>query len=363
MMGTSMYFAAAHSHVRRLLLWGGVAVLITAGMFLSASPSPVAAQGITPLTMSITLNPPLPGPYETVTATVNAVGLDVSRSLIVWKVNGVEKGQGVGGKTLTFTTGPIGTATTLEVVGIPPSGTRLSGSLTVRPSSVAILWEAQTYIPPFYKGKALVTPGSTLTLTVVPEIVDAAGKRYAAEELVYKWERGHTQLPEYSGFGKYRITVSNDTFLRPLVYTVIVSTLQDQVVGRGQITIPIAQTRLSLLEDHPLLGVQYENALGETYALARDEVKILVEPYYYSVARRNDTALEYRWGIGTTSPSVRDLITLRRVGNESGQSRLQLAVKHLGAVLQTNRFPLTISYPPRSADAGAFPANNAEPQF
>lgn len=358
---------AQYMHIRALQLIHHIAYSVLIGCVLAYAlsiPDHAQAQAITPLTMSISISPPLPGPYETVLATVNAVGLDVDRALIVWKVNGVEKGQGVGGKTLSFTTGPIGSVTTLEVVGIPPSGIRLSGKLEVRPSSVAILWEAQTYTPPFYKGKALVTPGARLTLTVVPEIVDAAGKRYTPEELVYKWERGNYGVPEISGYGKYHIAVENSTFLRPLDYTVTVSNINDQIVGRGYIQIPIAQTRLSLLEDHPLLGVRYENALGSTYALSRDEATLLVEPYYYSVTKRNEGALEYRWKVGTGTPSVRDSITLRRVGNQGGQSKIELLVKHLGQVLQTNRLPVTISYPQRTNDNGAFPTDNtAQPQF
>lgn len=358
------YTNAMTGRMHRFIV-GAVTLFVVAALLTHGYPASVFAQAIQPLSMTINISPPLPGPYQTVTATVSSVGPDVNRSLITWKVNGTLAGEGVGATSINFKTGPIGSVTNLEVQSTPLSGISLGAQKSVRPSSVAILWETETYTPPLYRGKALITPGARVILTVVPEIVDSEGNRIAADSLLYKWERNRFPAPEISGFGKYRVVVDNTTFLRPLDFTVMVYTRANELVGRGQITIPISSTMLTLHEDHPLFGIRYENVLVDTYPLVRDEATLLVEPYYYSVLKRGDGSLEYRWRVGTGTPSVRESITFRRVGSEAGRTRIELSVRNLNLLLQTNRVPISISYPPRTPEDTIFSpeASDEPPQF
>jgi hypothetical protein len=316
--------------------------------------------------VSIALAPTNPGPNQKVVATLQSFGIDTTRSLVAWRINGKDATRGVGSRTLELTTGPVGTVTKIEAAVEGPGGIPIVVSRDIRPAAVSILWEADTYTPPLYKGKALITPGAQFRLVALPELVTETGARVPATELFYTWSRNGRKMPELSGYGKFAITLVNDTFIRPLSFGVTVSTLDKKIQADGIVTIPIAQTMILLIEDHPLLGMRLFAPLGSRFALAREEVTLVAEPFYYSIDTRTAPILEYAWKVGNTQPASRDTLVFRRTGTQPGETAVELRTTHKGQLMQTNRVPFTVSFGARSSSAppsGAAPEATTPPAF
>jgi hypothetical protein len=327
---------------------------------------PVHAQTSLPGTaqnVSIALNPANPGPNQKVVATLQSFGIDTSRSLVAWRINGKDATRGVGSRTLEITTGPVGTVTKIEAAVEGPNGIPIVVSRDIRPALVSILWEADTYTPPLYEGKALITPGAQFRLVALPELVTAAGVRVPATDLFYTWTRNGRNVPALSGYGKFAVTLINDTFVRPLSFGVTVSTLDKSIQAEGSVSIPIAQTIVHLIEYHPLLGMRVFEPIQSRFALSRDEVTLVAEPYYYSIASRDAPILEYIWKVGNTQPVTRDRLVFRRTGTQAGETGVELRTTHKGQLMQTNRVPFTVSFGARNNTTlpGTESSNEFEP--
>ena len=57
--------------------------------------------------------------------------------------------------TFTFTAGSLGKTQKVTVNGVENDGTSITQSISVMPASIDLIWQAHSYTPPFYKGKAL----------------------------------------------------------------------------------------------------------------------------------------------------------------------------------------------------------------
>jgi len=121
--------------------------------------------------LSISPNPQYPLPNSTVQLTAESPLLDLANSDIEWTVNGAAAGSG---QSIKLTVGAPGSATNVSVSVSGQSGDD-SAQLTLIPTSIDLLWEADSYTPPFYRGRAVPTSGSTIRLFAVPHFVASDG--------------------------------------------------------------------------------------------------------------------------------------------------------------------------------------------
>src|SRR3989344_4791386 len=196
-----------------LLFWGGIFVF----------PFSTYAQqddALVSKDILFSLSPAYPGPREEVHVSAKTYSFDINTVSLSWYVNGKLVTSGKGITEITVTTGSIGTPTTIQVTERPPTGTRYDKTLTLWPSDLEVLWHANTYTPPGYRGKALPVRGSTITYTALPLMAAETGY-YDLKTLLYEW--------------------------------------------------------------HPLQGPLYQHALGDTFRVGSGgETRILAEPYYTS---------------------------------------------------------------------------------
>jgi hypothetical protein len=67
---------------------------------------------------------------------------------------------------------------------------------------VTLLWEASTYVPPFYKGKSLYSAGADIHVVAIPQVNDSAGNPIPASDLTFKWEMNGDAYADHSGLGR-----------------------------------------------------------------------------------------------------------------------------------------------------------------
>ena len=137
--------------------------------------------------VTIQVIPKIPAPNQEVLVTLESFSADLNRAEIVWFLNGKRQQRGTGLKTLQFKVGEVGSSSRLNITITTQTGKIINEELIFRPADVDILLTAHTYIPPFYRGRALPSSKSKITLTAVPKFVTTNGTRLSPDNLVYTW--------------------------------------------------------------------------------------------------------------------------------------------------------------------------------
>lgn len=302
----------------------------------------IGAGGVDPLTLSII--PERPGAYTRVEATLESFVADLSRSYVSWSVNGRVINEGEGEVSASFETGAFGETIRLSVSALTFDGQMLSKTLTLRPAEVTLVWQANSYAPPFYKGKALFPLQGVGTVIAVPVFPDGNNGFQNPKELIYTWSEGDNIMGNGSGFGKDAFVVAGRIPIRPLVIAVDVATRDGSLNGHDEITIEAIQPILRLYEDHPLYGLRFERALNNTFSLSGKEIRITAVPYYFEASKRNATTLSYDWSLNGQAIATErgSAVTFRRVSNEGGLSLISLTAQHSSKMFQGSEAGVTI---------------------
>ncbi len=329
-----------HYHMTQRLFF--YTLFVSIGITSTLAPVAHAQIGALSTQTSIEVRPDPPKPFTDVTLTLKAYSFDPIRALISWYVNGKLVSEGVGLRSISTRTGAAGSATTVQVVAQPPNGIKSVTTHVLRPAYVAVTWEAETYTPFFYKGKAMASPGATVTYVALPFFADEKGKPIDPSKLVYTWKRRYITDQNASGVGKRTYTVRED--LRNAGISVEVATFDKTVTAQADATLTRVQPIPEIYPLHPLLGIRYEHALAGSYSLASDESSIIVEPYFFSVEARDAGNITYAWSIDGTPSSQNSSIIFRTTGNAPGEARIILLVRHLSEALQSARKLLTVQY-------------------
>jgi hypothetical protein len=288
----------------------------------------VNAQGIDPIRFLIA--PETPGPNEVVHIEAQGVGSFIGESNIVWSRNGTRELAGVGERTFTFTTGALGERATVRVVIESSSQGTIARDLVFVPSLVNLVWEADTYTPPLYSGKALYTGGSPLKVAAYPVVI-INGVQVANGSLSYQWRRNDEVVANASGLGRNVFSFVGDQLQAGEEVGVDIY-IGNSKVGHGRTTIPANEPLLLIYNRDPLRGVEYEQALPQSIALTGREITLQAEPYFVSNNSKNGGRISYEWllnGEETSGPdSAQGVLTLRQEGGGSGTAYLGVAAQN-----------------------------------
>ncbi len=137
-------------------------------LVLLGAPALAGAQSL-PDPVQYAVAPEVPGPNQSVVIEVQGVGQLLGNSTITWSNNGTVAQRGTGLSRYSFTTGALGSRTTISVAIQSTQGT-FTHTFVFVPSLVNLVWEANTTVPPLYRGKALYSAGSPLKVVAVPVV-------------------------------------------------------------------------------------------------------------------------------------------------------------------------------------------------
>lgn len=245
---------------------------------------------------SITTIPSSPAPGETVMLQAVTPIFDKDTTFYEWTINGKFRADlsGRGKYSTEAVAGPVGSAISVSVRATASDKSVATMSSTIRVSSLALVWSADTSIPPWYTGKALASPGSAVTVIAMPEIV-IAGKTVAPKNLVYQWGLGDEK--QYaSGVGKQSIQIQTSQSPGASHWVrVIVEDIGRTVKKEGSIFITNRDPSLSIYRFSSAGGTEYRSAQTVTQIAKGEALTFIAEPYYIPDKKAD---IRYQWDIG-----------------------------------------------------------------
>jgi len=290
--------------------------------------------------VDIDVSNPIPQPLETIRIKVISYSTDLNRAGITWYVNDKMIEKGVGLTSHSVKMGNAGVKTSIKVQINTLEGASYEKELEFTPAEVSLVWEADGFIPPFYKGKAPLVRQGTVKITAIPTFKDSSGKMIDPKNLVYTWKQDYKTLGNSSGYGKQSLSYTTGALERPVIIKVEVSTLDNKIKGETYIELQPQSPKVVLYEDSPLYGPLYNRAIVDGYEFISKELKISLVPYFFSNSDIKGENLEYSWSINNASnPNLFNSteITLRRNGDEKGNASIYAEVSNIKNILQSNK--------------------------
>ncbi|MBX4195790.1 hypothetical protein KW796_02455 [Candidatus Parcubacteria bacterium] len=187
---------------------------------------------------------------------------------------------------------------------------------------VDLLWQGETYTPPFYKGRALWGTQARIVFTAIPNLPNTD-----PASLYYRWSKNGTVLGSLSGFNKRSLTISDTILSLPVEIKVDLRDGEEgKVLGSSSVTLSPISAFLLVVEDNPLYGLLLNKTIGATFALEEQEVSFAALPLYAPVTSRNVPALVYAWNTSAGDARTGNKVTYRVPENSSGTSAITLRV-------------------------------------
>ena len=265
--------------------------------------------------LDVTVSPETPKPGDDVNIMIEAYGgLDLNSTDVQWLINGKQQLRGVGEKKFKFNVGNSGISNVVLNI-FPKNQPQIVRTFTFNPSNVDLLWEAETYTPPFYKGKALFSPESSVTMVAIPNFTNG-NSRINDSNVVYKWSLDREVQGDNSGYGKNYFKYTADII--PLDRTIDVEAYpsgNENRKGVGSVDLSTKNSFALFYEDSPTNGIMFNYSLGGQINLGtRNESKVSVFPYNFS-APNKDWGLEYNWYINSEKIDISNninTVTIKR---------------------------------------------------
>lgn len=278
--------------------------------------------------LSLNISPDAPNPGENVNFEVVDYQIDLPTSDVTWFVNGTQKARGVGLTKFSTQMGTLGSANNIKVVIITRDGVNLTKEVLLRPATVDMLWQADSYTPTLYRGKALPTTKNKVTVFANPYIYQG-GNRVDLSKLRYDWTLNFETMPADSGVGKSTFRTKIVDIVGETSISLKVSTLDGSVQARNRLVIQPNDPFVLVYKLDDLMGEETHPTANEI-SLDGDEVRLRAEGYYYPESHIINPGLSYRWTMNGNSisadPTNPKIITIRKGGATSGVAKIGVSI-------------------------------------
>jgi hypothetical protein len=147
---------------------------------------------------------------------------------------------------------------------------------------MVLLWEAtDSYVPPFYRGKALPTPDSQVKVVAMPEIREGSGY-VSPQNMTYKWKKDYTNNVDGSGYGKNSFIFINDYLDNSNNISVEASTISQSNSSSANIDIGMTEPKILFYKNDNALGTIWSKTLTDTYKMEGNSEIVEAIPYFIS---------------------------------------------------------------------------------
>ncbi len=280
-------------------------------------------------------------PFNTVTVKITSPYLDVGGTKILWLENGEIVEEGVGMITHKVSLRDIGSSISLTaILGIPGSGGEEKQTIILSPATMDVIWEAQTAVPPFYRGKALPSNESLVKTFAIPYF----GTTTPSSVVNFAWKKNSSVS---IGDGLNIVSAGLFGAWENESVKVSVAAKYGSKTANTSINIPSFKPSILFYEVSPTQNILTNTSLKNDFVNNSVEISVLAVPFGVSNMEREDSKILYEWNAGSKKiKSGQDLgneyISLSRDGSklENGVIPISLMVQNTVNVMQysNNKF-------------------------
>jgi len=271
---------------------------------------------------AFSVSPQNPEPNSLVYVSISSFSVNLNNLPITWKIDGELVLSGTGETKTSFQTKDAGVPMLVEVaVRLSPAKT-IEKTLIIQTSHVDLLWEAlNSYTPPFYKGKALPAPESTIKVTAAPEIKNYTGKLYAPKNLTYQWKKGGDVQSFASGYNKQSFTFNHNVFDGEENVSVDVASPDGLSKGSSYVTIPLVRSRVAFYQEKPQEGINFSREVSKNRLTGQGRVTLVAIPYFFSTKTAGGQNVSYEWSLNdkkVATPSQKNKLSIEKEADGEG---------------------------------------------
>ncbi len=270
------------------------------------------------------VSPENPGLYTSVSFKVTSFISDFDISNISWYVNNKLIQTGKGDTAFSTKTGGVGEPIAVRVVIIKSDGTTLQKEADFNSALVDLVYDTNSYTPPFYKGKALAGAQSSITVSAIPQFTQNGVSD--PSNLTFTWKRDGQPLNDQSGVGKSSIIIPGLGIDGQANIGVSVSSSNGESAVNN-LVINATDPKIGLYTNDHLYGVEYNRSLKDWFTLNSDEIIISAIPFFADAISKNDSSIKYSWFLDASpvqSQNLPNSIVLRKSG--TGQSSIYVSI-------------------------------------
>ena len=286
--------------------------------------------------VTMSSDPVMPAPFETVTVSIESYLFDLSSASIVWISNGKTIAHGVGIKQIKIKAPQVGQEININVAISGSDGREVRKSLTIKSGSVDIVWESRGYTPPFFKGKNPLIYENYIRLIAIPHLSTDGKSEINPKNLVYKWKKDDEYIDNSTGYGIQSINIKSNNLPVPLNISVDVYTRDQSEDASSKISIQPSDPSINFYEMDPLYGTYFNKAITDNFTMKTPEISVLAVPFGFNFTSKN-SPLTYTWSINNqdqTDLSGKQSLVLKTKGNADGNSNISLEIKNVAEILQ-----------------------------
>ena len=295
--------------------------------------------------IQVSLSPQYPVAGSNVSIHLQTNTTDLNQATISWIIGGKVQNKGLGMTDFIATAGKIGSVTTVTAqIKTSDKGT-VNKVIKIQPTDIDLLWQASSYVPPFYQGKALYPHQGLITFTAIPNVSATKDITKSIGLYLYRWQKDGDVLTDFSGYGKNTFSLRGPTISQPFVISVEVISTDGVTLGSAAVKISPRSPKVALYENNPLLGILYNNNLS-SFSMHDKELSVSSVPYYFN-SGGEPVSLDYKWtmnGQSISSQSDPSTITVRNTTGSAGSATIGVQIKNTLKALQLASDSMSVTF-------------------
>jgi hypothetical protein len=290
--------------------------------------------------------PKNPQPGDVLSFRVTSYLSDLERSKITWTVNGTKVLEGIGEREFMTKMGALGTDTRVTVTILTNEDKTITRSFTFAGARVDLVWEAESSVPPFYKGKALIAQYGNVKVVAFPHIGTNASA-VSPSTLIYTWKKNGRVLGTKSGYGK-NVLYLDRTDTGDLSTVSVTVSNQDKTLTIGsEVTLTPTEPKVIPYVYNPAYGTLLNIALTGQMKMTTKELNIIAVPYFYAANSNMVPFLDYEWSLNDVEVSgmINPVFTVRNEASTTGASTIGVTViNKIGSMVQQQSSSFTLGF-------------------
>jgi hypothetical protein len=186
---------------------------------------------------------------------------------------------------------------------------------------VDLIWQGETYTPPFYKGRALWSNESKIMVVAIPHINGVTN----TSNLIYRWTKNDVVLGNVSGVGKNSLSFQDTILSKPQTVKIDVFSGENEFLATANTVLTPATVSILVYENNPIYGFLFHREAGGGYSLRESEITFSAFPLFFS-EKRLGSNVEFEWRTNTGSTGDGVSATYRAPEGISGTSQIFLHI-------------------------------------